>query len=282
MKLGRHIPLLALLLAAPAHAGEDRFARMPSEMKDIGLTEKTGTKVPLDLAFTDADGRETTLRKILARGLPVLLTFNYSDCPVLCSTQLELLSQGLARVPETPGALALRPGRQYQIVTIALDPKQTPEKSRAMRERYVKRFPAATADEVRTGWHFLSGPEDFVKVMADSIGMSYRWLDAQQQFVHPAVIAFLATDGTIVRYIKGVDYEPIVLGESIWAAGTGSQRDSVGFILTCFHYDADAGSHTAASRKVMRYGAAGFVVVLLLGFVTWHHVRSRRDRKEHA
>jgi protein SCO1/2 len=210
----------------------------------------------------------------------VVLTFNYSDCPVLCSTQLEFLSQALARVPETSGALSLRPGRQFLIVTIALDPAQTADQSRHMRDTYVRRFPADDAAHVRAGWIFLTGPEQSVRMTADAVGLSYRYLPGRDEYVHPALVTFLATDGRVIRYVKGVDYDPLVLSESIWAAGIGSPRDSVGFILTCFHYDPEASSNTGTARKAMKYGAAGFVVLLMLGFAAWHHARTRRGRKE--
>jgi protein SCO1/2 len=79
----------------------------------------------------------------------VLLTFNYSDCPVLCSTQLDMLAQALAGLPDAEGTLSLRLGRHYQVVTISLDPTQTPDKSRRMRDGYVRRFPEETRDQVR-------------------------------------------------------------------------------------------------------------------------------------
>jgi protein SCO1/2 len=279
------MPALALLLAAasPASAQQqdepDRYEQMPREMEDVGVTDHLGTTVPLDLPFTGEDGAPTTLRAIMSRGLPVLLTFNYSDCPVLCSTQLDMLTKGLAQVPATPGALPLWPGRQYQLVTIALDPAQSPEKSRRMRDTYVKGFPAERAADVRAGWHFLSGPEQSVRMMADAVGIHYRFLPGKNQYVHPALVTFLSSEGLIVRYVKGLEYAPILLSESIWAAGTSSQRDSVGFVLTCFHYDGAADT-AGLGRKAMKYGAAGFIVLLMLGLAAWHHVRSRRGRKE--
>jgi protein SCO1 len=280
----RHVAALVLLLAAASPASAqpqdqpDRYERMPREMEDVGLTEHLGATVPLDLPFTGEDGAPITLRQVMARGLPVVLTFNYSDCPVLCSTQLDMLTKALAKLPDTPGALPVWPGVQYQIVTVALDPTQGTEKSRRMRDTYVKGFPAERAAGVRAGWHFVTGPESSVRMLADAVGIHYRYLADKKQYVHPALVTFLSSEGMIVRYLKGLDYAPIVISESIWAAGTSSPRDSVGFVLTCFHYD---GKDTAGlGRKAMKYGAAGFVVLLLVGFAAWHHVRSRRGRKE--
>ncbi len=279
-----HIGLVSLLLTGTASASEevipDRWERKPREMEGVGLSERLGQRIPLDVAMTDADGRQVTLRSIFDRGLPVVLTFNYSDCPVLCSTQLDMLAQALAKLPDAEGTLALRPGRHYQVVTISLDPTQTPEKSRRMRDGYVLRFPAEIREQVRTGWHFLTADEPTVRRMADSIGLSYRYLADRREYVHPAVVTFLSTEGLIVRYVKGLNYEPAILSESVWAAGTSSPRDSVGFILTCFHYDPEAGSYAGAGRKAMKYGAAGFVVALLIAFAVFHQVRARRGRKE--
>lgn len=258
-------------LAREVEAG-DHVDELPKELRDIQIDEKVGDTVPLDtLAFRDSTGAPVTLARYLDGKLPVILTFNYTNCPLLCSTQLSALVGSMKQ-----GQLEV--GRQFQIVTVSLDPTETPETAAATKEGYATLFPENKREQVRAGWHFLTGDESAVRALADAVGFRYRYLERTKEYVHPATLIFLSPRGIVTRYFHGIDYRPEQLDASIFKAGAGEHGVSLGFILACFHYDPDADSYAKTGEHVMRYGALGFVVLMLASFGTWHWRRVRRDR----
>jgi protein SCO1/2 len=256
---------------APTVGQGDHVDELPKELQGLEVDEKPGAQVPLELAFRDDTGAPVTLGSYLDRELPVILTFNYSNCPMLCSVQLDALVQSMQKI-------TLRVGRQYRIVTVSVDAAETPETAARTKERYVSLFPEAEREHVRGGWHFLTGDERTVAALADAVGFRYRYIARTKEYVHPATLIFLSPWGTVTRYFHGIGYVPEQLDSSIFKAGAGEYGVSLGFLLACFRHDPDANSHAKTGERVMRYGAMGFVVLLLGGFGAWQYARSRRGR----
>lgn len=256
----------------PSVGEGDRVGELPKELQGLEVAEKQGAQIPRELAFRDETGATVTLGSYLDGELPVLLTFNYSSCPMLCSVQLDLLARALPKID-------LRAGRQYRIVTVSLDPKETPEVAAETKERYVSLFPEEQRAEARAGWRFLTGDAAAVAALADAVGFRYRYVAETGEYVHPATLIFLSPWGTVTRYFHGIGYVPEQLDLSIFQAGAGEYGVSLGFLLACFRHDPDAKSHARTGERVMRYGAMGFVVMLLGGFGAWQWARARRGRK---
>jgi protein SCO1 len=256
--------------AAPAERASDP---LPRDLEGVTVVEKLGARVPMNLMFSDDKGERVRVGSYFTTGRPVLLTFNYSDCEMLCSMQLSALVAALPQIP-------LSPSRHFDILTITLDPAETPERARQTKERYLERFPAEQREAVRDGWHMLTGDERSIRAMADAVGFGYRYVESRDDYAHPAAIALLSPEGKVTRYLYGIQYPASALNESIIAAGTGTEEESLGFILSCFYYDSKAGSYAREGRMAMRFGSLAFVVLMLAGFGTWHLVRSaRRESK---
>lgn len=265
--------------AAPAPAERDQplvdeFDRMtdtPREARGVEVIEKLGATLPLDLSFKNERGQTVTLGRYFESGKPVILTFNYSACEMLCSLQLGKLAEALAGVP-------IAAGQSYHIVTIGLDPEETPERSRETKGNYLDRF--ADRDQraqMGEGWHFLTGDEASIKAVADAVGYRYRYLEARDEYIHPAALTFVSSRGTVNQYLLGIQYDPDTVTGSIMKAGLAEPQDSIGFVLSCFHYDSDAGSYAKQGRDALKYGGLAFIALMLGAFGTWHIVRSRRE-----
>jgi protein SCO1/2 len=256
---------------APQVGEGDRVDELPKDLQGLEIDEKQGAKIPRELAFRDETGAPVTLGSYFDGELPVLLTFNYSNCPMLCSVQLDMLARTLQKIE-------LRAGRQYRIVTVSLDPAETPEVSARTRERYLELFPEDRREEARTGWRFLTGDQSAVAALADAVGFRYRYDAKTKEYVHPATLIFLSPWGAVTRYFHGIGYVPEQLDVSIFQAGAGEYGVSLGFLLACFRHDPDADSHARTGELAMRYGAMGFVALLLGGFAARRWARSRKDR----
>lgn len=256
----------------PNVAEDDHIDELPRDLQGLEVDEKQGAEVPRSLAFRDETGAAVVLGSYLDRELPVILTFNYSNCPMLCSVQLDALVQSMQKIK-------LRVGRQYRIITVSLDPSETPEVAAKTKERYVSLFPEGEREHVRAGWHFLTGDQSAVTALTGTVGFRYRYVARNKEYVHPATLIFLSPWGTVTRYFHGIGYVPEQLDTSIFQAGAGEYGVSLGFLLACFSHDPDADSHARTGQNVMRYGALGFAALFLGGLGAWHYARSRRSRK---
>ena len=274
---------------AAAPAPDDDIPAPPPTFQAGGVTvdERVGGRIPLDAAFRTQDGTKTTLRELFRGGLPVVLTFNYSDCPMLCSVQLNGFTAALPRVGErgpspdpTRGDTQFRVGAQFRIVTIDLEPSETLDKVRAMRERYLARLPEDQRDLARTGWTFLvaatPGDDAAIRRVADAVGFRYTYIADRAEWAHPAALILLSASGVVTRYVYGIEYEPAMLRASIYKAGLAEPAAAVGFLLRCYHFDPDANSHARAGVLAMRLGAAGFLLVLVIALGVLHLARRKR------
>lgn len=254
---------------------KDPLPPKPRELENVDVTERLGQHAALDVPFRDEQGRAVTLRDYFDTGLPVILTFNYSSCPMLCSMQLGALSGTLLEIPDTDGIIKMAPNQQFHIVTIVLNPRETPAGVATTKRSYVERFEPGLRPDIDQGWHFLTGTDADIRRVADSVGFGYRYLPDQGEYAHPAAIMVLAADGQIIRYIKGIEYGPEVLTESLFSAGTNDPQQSVGFVLSCFHYDSKRNSYARFGQRLMTYAGGAFALLLLAAITTWHLSRRK-------
>lgn len=274
---------------AAAPAPDDDIPAPPPTFQAGGVTvdERVGGRIPLDAAFRTQDGTKTTLRELFRGGLPVVLTFNYSDCPMLCSVQLNGLTAALPAVGQpgpspmpAPGDtrdVVFRVGGQFRIVTIDLEPTETLDKARAMRRRYIERLPEDQRAAAERGWTFLvaatPGDDAAIRRVADAVGFRYAYIQERAEWAHPAALIMITATGVVTRYLYGIEFEPAVMRESIYKAGLAEPASAVGFMLRCYHYDPGANSHARAGVLALRIGAAGFLVVFAAVLAFLHFLR---------
>src|SRR5262249_9490247 len=148
---------------------------------------------------------------------PVILTLNYSRCPMLCSLELNGLVTALKQLDWTAGT-------EFKIVTVVLDPGEKPEQARESKARYLRQYGRAGAE---SGWHFLTGSEAAIRSVADSVGFSYAYNEKRNEYVHPAATILLSPDGHVARYLYGIEYHPKTVRLSLVEAGEGKIGSSM-------------------------------------------------------
>jgi len=273
--------VLTLALAASnalAHSndGADEVLAPPPTYKanDVAVEEHLGARIPLDQSFTAEDGKQVTLGQLVSGELPTILTFNYSDCPMLCSLQLNGLVNVIPQL-DTPKPV-LRTGIQYKIITIDLEPTESLDKLSKMRERYLERIPADRRDAARGGWTFLRGDAAAIRRVADAVGFKYTYIPERAEWAHPAALIFLSSAGAVTRYVYGIEFDSLTMRESILKAGQAEPATAVGFMNRCYHYDPDATSHAHAGVVAMRIGAAAFLVLMIAVFGLMRFLKKQR------
>jgi protein SCO1/2 len=241
--------LLALALT-PAAALAD--SPLPPVLRDVGFDQRLDEQVPLDLPFRDEAGRDVRLGDYF-RDRPVILVLAYFKCPMLCTEVLNGLVRALLDLP-------LRPGEDFEILTVSFDPREPPELAAAKKKTYLERYGRPGAE---AGWHFLTGGQNAIDRLTQAVGFRYTYDARNDQFAHASGILVLTPAGRTSRYFYDVKYSPrdLRLGLVEASAGRiGSPVDRV--LLYCFHYDPAAGRYGPAVMNLVRAGGALTLVAL--------------------
>lgn len=251
--LGLLIPVILLSAGLPCLAQQVR--NDVPELKRINIREHLGDHIPLNTTFTDDSGRAVTLGDYLNHGKPVILILAYYTCPMLCNLVMNGLSDGLKQ-------LELLPGKDFQIVTISIDPRDPVSLAAAKRKNYLASYGKEGID---AGWRFLVGSQDQIAILADSVGFEYYYDKETEQYAHPAVVMVLTPDGRMSRYLYGISFRKNDLKLALVEASEGKIGTVFDkFLLYCYHYDPDSKGYVLFAANLMKVGGA---VTLLLAAI---------------
>jgi protein SCO1/2 len=232
----------------------DRRSPVPLELQGVGITEKPGAALPLDLTFRDESGRDVTLGSFFRAGLPVILTLNYSDCPQLCHLQLHNLVELLRK--ET-----IIPGRGFIIVTVSINPRESNVQARNARRNYLGALEAPDAQ-----WHFLTTDnESSIKALADTVGFGYRYDPIRKDFAHSSALIFCTPKGVVSQYYQGIAYQGDEIRTRIADAAAGKEYFSgvEDNPYNCKVYDGSK-PYVALAGRIMRIVSVTLAVLLAL------------------
>jgi len=250
------VVLFLVSLPRVAHA---QVAGMPPELAHVGVTEHLDGQLPLDTAFRDHTGKPVKLRDFYDGKRPVVLTFAYHSCPVLCSMVLNATAQGLRGIGWTVG-------KEFDVVTISIDPDESLEKTAAKRASILAEYGASRGHDGK-GWHFLVGDKASIAAVAAAAGFEYQYDAEQKNWGHPSVVMITKPDGHMARYLYGLEFPSADLKLGLLEASEGRSISTVEqIILFCYHYDPQGGKYVIVAQHVMQVGG-GAVGLLLFGFL---------------
>jgi protein SCO1/2 len=226
----------------------------PPGLAGVGIDQRLNEQVPLNLTFKDEQGKPVQLGDYFHRGRPVVLNLVYYECPMLCTEVLNGLTSALK-------VIRFVPGNEFEVVTVSIDPRETPELAARKKAMYLKKLgnPQAAG-----GWHFLTGEQSQITQLADAVGFHYRYDEKLGQFAHAAGIMLITPEGRVAQYYYGVEYSAKDMRLGIVEASQnriGSLADQV--LLYCYHYDPRSGKYGPTITSIVRL--AGLVTVIVLG-----------------
>ncbi|HEU5414759.1 MAG TPA: SCO family protein [Candidatus Angelobacter sp.] len=282
LRLTRPISLLAVafMLSCPflfgqalgpvsQAAGVNPNSKLPPILQKVGIDQKLGAQVPLDVPFQNANGETVTLRHYVKGGnRPVVLSLVYYNCPMLCPRGLDALSSSL-------GLMTLDPGKDYQVITVSFDPRDTPQTSAHQKEIQIQKLNGKGAENA---WHFLTGNESSIQQLTQSVGFRYQWDPKSKQFAHATALILLTPEGKVSKYFYGLDYSPTDLRLGLVQASDekiGSFVDPI--LLFCCEYNPMTGRYDLLVSRVLALCAA--ITILLLGGMVFLLFRFDRNRK---
>ncbi len=247
--------VLALLVLL-AFAGPAAAQKAPPGQRGIGVDEHPGRRLPLTHKFIDERGHEVPLGRFFRSddARPVLVVPGYFRCKMLCGV---LAPRLLANLRDVDG---WTPGEDYRVLLISIDPREGPKDAAARR--------AQALDGDATGWSLLTGSKESVDAFAGALGFQYRYDPTSDQFAHAAIVVAVAPDGTIARYVYGVNPNPDTLGVVLAAARDKQSASSLQQVLVrCFLFTPSLRKHASLIASALRAGAVAILVGLALVFV---------------
>jgi protein SCO1/2 len=260
--LGLLLVTVPVLNAQTGMTGKDL---LPPMVREIGIDQKLGEQLPLDLVFKDEAGNAVALRDFFG-SKPVVLSFAYYQCPMLCTMILNGLTKAMRATPFDLGT-------DYQVVNISIDPKETPALAAEKKNNYVREYGRPNA---AAGWHFLTGDEETIRKATAAAGFRYRYDPENKQYAHASGIMVLTPDGRFARYFYGIEYSARDLKLGLVEAADrkiGSPVDQV--LLFCFHYDPVTGKYGLVIMNIVRVLGSAMVVAL----ATFMILMFRRERR---
>ena len=242
----------------------------PPGLLNVGIEQHLDEQIPTDLNFRDETGKPVRLGDYFGKK-PMILNLVYYNCPMLCGEVLAGLESAMR-------VMKFDVGKEYDVLTVSFDPRETPEMATKKKAEFLKRYGRAGAAD---GWHFLTGPRDSIDALTKAAGFQYQYDPKTGQFAHATAIALLTPEGKIAQYYYGVEYAPKDLRLGLIQASQnkiGTLADQV--LLYCYHYDPNTGKYGAIISRVLQLSA--LATVLGLGTLMVVLIRLGSGHGEHA
>jgi protein SCO1 len=268
------VAIVALaLFSVLCTAGEARaqIAAMPPELEDVGVTEHLDGELPLDLEFRNHDGKTVKLRDVFDGKKPVVLTFAYHTCPVVCS----MIANNLAK---TMQQISWTLGEEFTALTISIDPDETLENTQKKRLSVLAEYGRS-----KQGWTFLTGNAKNIAAVTSAAGFKYKYDPDQKQWAHTSLVMVVKPDGKMARYLYGFEAPPADLKLALFEASEGRSISTLEqIILYCYHYDPKGGHYVLVARRVMQIGGGAVAIVLfgILGLLWRRELRKSKSDEE--
>ena len=246
----------------------DPVSKRPVLLEDVRFDQRLDAQVPPDLEFKDDLGNPVRLGQYFGQR-PLVLALVYFECPMLCSQVLTDLVSAL-------GVLSLEPGRDFDVLAVSFNARETPGLAAVKKAGYLERYGRPGAER---GFHFLTGSEDAIARLTETVGFRYAWDEEIKQYAHAAGIIVLTPDGRVSRYFYGLEYAPRDLRLGLVEAADRKIATPVDtLLLYCYHYDPTTGKYGLVAMRAVQAGG----LVLIASMVTFWIVMWRRSRRAPA
>lgn len=234
-----------------------------SQMKasaNIGIEEKLGAKVALDVPLKDENAKDVTLRQLIDK--PSILMFNYFRCPGICPVLIN-------NVIDVVNQLPLEPGKDFRLIAVSFDPSDSPQLAREKKANYLSQMRRPFTPDA---WHFLTGTAENSRTIADSVGFDYQ--KQGDMYAHPGAIILITPSGTISRYLYGTSFVPADVEMGIKEAAGEQVRPTISKVLSfCYTYDPEGRAYVLNITRV-----TGIAVLLFVGIFALFVLRGRTKK----
>ncbi len=252
--------LLSVLLAVSVSPAKSRADPGP----EIGIKDRLGATVPLDLTFKDANGQSVRLGQLIHT--PVFLAPVYFRCTDVCPALLNGVVDVLNQLPAEPG-------RDYTVMAVSFDETDTPDSALAKKRNYLGLIQRPFPEEA---WHFLTGDSASIRELMDAVGFGYQ--KGGDGFMHPVALIVLSPKGKVTRYLYGSDFLPMDLKMALVEAEHERAGPAINRVLRfCFRYEPKSRKLVFNTMKVTGTVTLAFALAVV-AFLVWGG--KKRPKKE--
>lgn len=231
-----------------------RLISQPSlfdQQMQIGFQEKQGQYVNPEVRLINEAGDTVLLKDVINK--PTILNMVYFRCPGTCSPLMWGISKFIDGVD-------LDPGTDYQVLTISFDPSESIDLGIKKKESYLSTM---QKKESAKGWLFFVSDSANIAELTQSVGFNYQKVN--DEYVHPTGLIALASDGKIVRYLRGIDFLPFDIKITMVEAAEGKIGPSINRLLAiCYSYDDQGNKFVFNVTRVSAIVILFFVVLIFL------------------
>lgn len=241
-------------------------------LNKVRWDQKQGTSLPLNATFKDESGQDVQLGKYFKSGKPVVLMMIFYNCTMLCS---EVMNGSLDLFKDDRKDLGFKLGRDYEVVTISINPKEGPELAAGKKKTYLSQL--KNQPQANQGWHLLTGQNSEIKAVADAIGFRYHYIADRDDYAHPGGIVTVTPEGKIARYFPGVSF----IGSDVRLGLIEASQHKIGTpleklaLFTCFHYNPTTGKYSLALMKLVQIAALATILGVGTGIWAMRRVERR-------
>ncbi|MFN1835322.1 SCO family protein [Balneola sp. MJW-20] len=241
--------------------------QQPEALQGVGIEEKLGDTIPMDLQFATSEGDSVRIGDLFEEGKPVLLNPLYYECPMLCG----LVIDGMVNVIDE---LAWKPGEELIVISFSIDPKENAEVAARAKEKYISKLGDTSKGK---GWYYLTGKQAAIDSLVNAVGFQYNEIEDTGEYAHPAAIMFLSPEGLITRYLYGIKYDEFNVRNALSESVDGKIGSTVErLVMYCYQYDPDSDSYAPVAINIMKLG--GLATLIFLGiFLGLLWLREKRN-----
>ena len=159
-----------------------------ADNKSPVVTKHLGKVIPLDLKFTDSQGKEVTLKNLINK--PTVIDFVYYHCPGICTPLM-------MEVSDVIGKVKYEPGTDYDIICISIDHNETTQMAADKKQAM---FSLSSKEIPDSAWTFLTGDSTSIYEITNVAGFGF--VKNELGYQHQGVLIFVDKDGKIVQYLS--------------------------------------------------------------------------------
>jgi len=230
----------------------------------IGISEKLGQFIPLDVELYDESGNLVQLKSIINK--PTLVAFVYYRCTGICTPLLN----DVAKVVEK---MDLEIGKDYQILTVSFDYTERPEMASDKKDNYLSGIKKTVNPN---GWRFFTGDSVNVHRFTDAMGFYYQ--QSGKEWIHPTALIAVSPEGKITRYLYGIHQLPLDVKLAVMEASQGHSTPTISKILNmCYTYDPEGKHYVFNFVHVGGVVIVGLVALFVVVFIVIP--KKKKERK---
>ncbi len=248
------VPLGTLVLAHVDHS---------KQQPEIGIKEKLGLLIPLELTFYDENGKPVSLKQLIKTS--IILAPVYYSCPNVCNFLLQNIAGALGKLPAEPG-------KEYVVLAFSFDETEKPPLAAEKKKTYLQMIGKPFPPEA---WRFLTGEKEDILKLTEAVGFQFQRVD--KDFQHPVALIILSHEGKIIRYLYGTDILPFDLKMALLEASEGRVGPTISKALRfCFSYDPKGRRYVFNTLKVTGIVTLAFALLFALFLM----VKGKRPRDQ--